>query len=72
MAITKIIKVKVNANAAINYVRNPDKTNERLFVSEQEQQNLREQQLQNEPETKELQGYQNEIDTYLGKKHEDI
>ena len=33
MAITKIIKVKVNANAAINYVRNPDKTNERLLVS---------------------------------------
>lgn len=33
MAITKIIKVKANANAAINYVRNPDKTNERLLVS---------------------------------------
>lgn len=33
MAITKIIKVKVNPNAAINYVRNPDKTNERLLVS---------------------------------------
>ena len=33
MAITKIIKVKVNTNAAINYVRDPDKTNERLLVS---------------------------------------
>lgn len=33
MAITKIIKVKVNANAAINYVRNPDKTNKQLLVS---------------------------------------
>lgn len=44
----------------------------RLEQAEQEQQNLREQQLQNERETKELQGYQNEIDTYLGKKHEDI
>ena len=33
MAIAKIIKVKVNPNAAIDYVRNPDKTNERLLVS---------------------------------------
>lgn len=33
MAITKIIKIKANANAAINYVRNPKKTNERLLVS---------------------------------------
>ena len=44
----------------------------RLEQSEQEQQNLRDQQLQNERETKELQGYQKGIDTYLGKKHEDI
>lgn len=33
MAITKIIKVKANIRATINYVRNPDKTNERLLVS---------------------------------------
>ncbi len=33
MAITKIIKIKANASAAINYVRNPEKTNERLLVS---------------------------------------
>lgn len=44
----------------------------RLEHAEQEQQNLREQQLQNELEAKELQSYQKEIDTYLGKKHEDI
>lgn len=44
----------------------------RLEQAEQEQQNLREQQLQNELEAKELQSYQKEIDTYLGKKHEDI
>lgn len=44
----------------------------RLEQAEQEQQNLREQQLQNEREAKELQSYQKEIDTYLGKKHEDI
>lgn len=44
----------------------------RLEQADQEQQNLREQQLQNEREAKELQSYQKEIDTYLGKKHEDI
>ena len=44
----------------------------RLEQAEQEQQNLREQHLQNEREAKELQSYQKEIDTYLGKKHEDI
>ena len=44
----------------------------RLEQAEQEQQNLREQQLQNKREAKELQSYQKEIGTYLGKKHEDI
>ena len=34
--------------------------------------NLEEQQRQNERDLKELQHYQKEIDTYLGKKHENI
>jgi hypothetical protein len=34
--------------------------------------NLEEQQQQNERDLKELQRHQKEIDTYLGKKHEDI
>ena len=34
--------------------------------------NLEEQQQQNERDLKELQRHQKEIDTYLGKMHEDI
>ena len=34
--------------------------------------NLEEQQQQNERDLKELQRHQKKIDTYLGKKHEDI
>ena len=44
----------------------------RLEQAKQNMHNLEEQQRQNERDLKELQHYQNEIDTYLGKKHEDI
>lgn len=44
----------------------------RLEQTEQDMHNLEEQQHQNEHDLKELQRYQKEIDTYLGKKHEDI
>lgn len=44
----------------------------RLEQAEQDMHNLEEQQRQNERDLKELQRYQKEIDTYLGKKHEDI
>ena len=40
--------------------------------AKQDMHNLEEQQRQNERDLKELQHYQKEIDTYLGKKHEDI
>ena len=43
-----------------------------LEQAKQNMHNLEEQQLQNERDLKELQHYQKEIDTYLGKKHEDI
>ena len=44
----------------------------RLEQAKQNMHNLEEQQRQNERDLKELQHYQKEIDTYLGKKHEDI
>ena len=44
----------------------------RLEQAEQDMYNLEEQQQQNERDLKELQRHQKEIDTYLGKKHEDI
>ena len=43
-----------------------------LEQAKQNMHNLEEQQRQNERDLKELQHYQKEIDTYLGKKHEDI
>lgn len=43
-----------------------------LGQAKQNMHNLEEQQRQNERDLKELQHYQKEIDTYLGKKHEDI
>lgn len=43
-----------------------------LEQAKQDMHNLEEQQRQNERDLKELQHYQKEIDTYLGKKHEDI
>lgn len=43
-----------------------------LEQAKQNMHNLEEQQWQNERDLKELQHYQKEIDTYLGKKHEDI
>ena len=33
MAVTKIIKVKVNTKACINYVTNPKKTEDKLLVT---------------------------------------
>lgn len=44
----------------------------RLEQAKQNMHNLEEQQRQNERDLKELQHYQKKIDTYLGKKHEDI
>lgn len=44
----------------------------RLEQAKQNMHNLEEQQRQNERDLKELQHYQKEIDTHLGKKHEDI
>ena len=44
----------------------------RLLQAEQEIRELEDQQRQNEREINELQNYQKEINTYLGRNHEDI
>lgn len=64
--------LRANSNHLSNSIAKSQKdiTELRQFISDCD--NLEEQQRQNERDLKELQHYQKEIDTYLGKKHEDI